>query len=467
MEFPRQHRIYILLLAVLFLLGSLATPVGLPEPAWHMLLVAMAAGLLWMSELLPMGITSLVVIFILSVLDILPLREGLALIFHPVSAIVFAGFCLAASLQKYGLDRRLSLSLILRMGKGASRTVLGMMVATALLSMIISNSASTAIMVAMAMGLLKTAGAVPGQSQLGRVLLLGIPFAANIGGMGTPVGTPGNAITLALLSDLAGIELSFLAWMAYALPIVALLVPLAWRVLLMVYPPEERGLDLEQCRQELQKLGPMGPGEKKVAVIVLFITLLWAGEPFLAQVPDWTAMVALLAVIILATPGLGVLTWKEIHQHTGWHIFLLVGGGLALGTGLVKTGAVSLVVGQVTPYLTRLPYTLVLGMVSLLTATAILFFCTISGTATTFVPLALGLALAMDWPPALFALAAGLSSSFAFLLPANSAPNALAYGAGYFRPVEMFKAGALLMAVGVAVIVLTAALWWPVLHAIL
>ena len=467
MELQKQHRVYVLILAVLLFMGLLATPASLPQPAWHMLLVAMGAGLLWMSELLPMGITSLVVIFTLSILDILPLREGLALVFHPVSAIVFAGFCLAAALQKYGLDRRLSLSLIIRMGQGASRTVLGMMIATALLSMIISNSASTAIMVAMAIGLLKTAGAVPGQSQLGRVLLLGIPFAANIGGMGTPVGTPGNAITLALLRDLTAIELSFLAWMAYAVPVVIVLVPLAWRLLLWVYPPEARGLDLEQCRRELNELGPMGYEEKKVALIVLVITLLWAGEPFLAQVPDWTATVALLGVIILATPGLGVLTWKEIHQHTGWHIFLLVGGGLALGTGLVTTGAVELLVGQATPYLTQLPYTLILGMVSALTAMAILFFCTISGTATTFVPLALGLALAMDWPPALFALAAGLSSSFAFLLPANSAPNALAYGAGYFRPMEMFKAGALLMVVGVMVIMFMAAVVWPVLHSLL
>jgi sodium-dependent dicarboxylate transporter 2/3/5 len=186
-------------------------------------------------------------------------------------------------------------------------------------------------------------------------------------------------------------------------------------------------------------------------------------EPFLPVPKDWTSLVGLLAVILLSLPYVGVLQWKDIHQNTGWNIFLLIGGGLALGKGLTKTGAIAWLAKLLTAYVAGWPAWVVLCLVSAATALAIIVFCTISGTATTLVPLAIGIAVASGWDPKVLAMVAGLSASFAFLLPANAAPNALAYGAGYFKSMEMFRAGIALMLLSILAIGLVANLIWPLL----
>ncbi len=459
----RQLVFIIGLLASLTLLGMAVSPAGLPAQAWHMLLIGIGAAALWMSEAVPIAITSVFVILATGVFGILPLRDGLSLVFDPVSAIVFAGFCLAAALQKYGLDRRLSLALLIRMGERTDRVIFGMMIATALLSTMISNTAATAVMMVIAISVLRTANSRAGESNLGRAMLLGIPFAASIGGMGTPAGTPGNVITLALLREMTGISITFLGWMVLALPVMVVLLPIAWRLLVMLYPPELKRMDLTECRRMLREMGGLGPHERRVAAIFGLTIVLWMSEPFLPVPKDWTSLVGLLAVVLLSLPHLGVLEWKDIHENTGWNIFLLIGGGLALGKGLTKTGAVAWLAEILTSYVAGWPGWLVLALVSAATAVAIVVFCTISGTATTLVPLAIGLAMTAGWSPRTFAMVAGLSASFAFLLPANAAPNALAYGSGYFKSMEMFRSGIILMLLSIMAVSLVANLVWPLM----
>jgi len=464
MDKERRQLVFIIgLFVTLGLLGWLVVPGDLPPQAWRMLMVGIGAAALWMSEAVPIAITSVMVILATAALGILPVREGLALVFDPVSAIVFAGFCLAAGLQKYGLDRRLSLALLLKMGERTDRVVLGMMIATALLSTMISNTAATAIMMVIAISILNTAGAKPGESNLGRAMLIGIPFAASIGGMGTPAGTPGNVLTIALLRDMSGISVTFLGWTLLALPLMLITLPTAWRVVLAFFPPELKRLDLSSCRRTLTEMGRLSHQERRVAGIFALTIVLWMIEPFLPVPKDWTSLVGLLAVILLSLPYIGVLQWKDIHQNTGWNIFLLIGGGLALGKGLTRTGAIAWLAKLLTAYVAGWPAWVVLCLVSAATALAIIVFCTISGTATTLVPLAIGIAVASGWDPKVLAMVAGLSASFAFLLPANAAPNALAYGAGYFKSMEMFRAGIALMLLSILAIGLVANLIWPLL----
>jgi len=457
----RQFAVVIATVTIAGVLGWTVTPAGLSDQAWHMLLVGLGAAVLWMSEAIPLAITSLVVLLAVSCLDIMPLEESLGLIFHPVSAIVLAGFCLAAGLQKHGLDRRMSLGLLLYMGERTDRVILSLMSATALLSMLISNTAATAIMVAIGIGILRTAGARPGESNLGRAMLIGIPFAASIGGMGTPAGTPGNVIAIALLRDMTGYSMSFVTWAMLALPVVAATLPIAWRLLVAVFPPELGRLDLTECRRNLRDMGPLTSGEKRVAAICGLTAALWALEPLLPVSSSWTSQVGLFAVVILSLPCVGVLEWRDIHENTGWNVFLLVGGGLAMGNGLLRTGAVTALAQAITPHLAVFPVWTMAILISLVTALAIMVFCTISGTVTTLVPLAIGLALTLGRGAQTIAMVVALSASFAFLLPANSAPNALAYGRGYFRSVEMFRAGAILIFVSVATVALIAIVLWP------
>jgi len=431
---------------------------GLGREGTVMLGITLIAALLWMTEALSIGVTGLVIILLQSITGILPLRTGLAFIANPVNAVVLVGFLLAASLVQCGLDKRISLLIISRMGERTSRLMLGMMISAAFLSMWMSNTATVAIMVPIAVGILKMAGAEPLKSSLGKSMIIGIAYAANIGGMGTPTGTPANPITIALLRELAGIQLSFLDWMVIALPVVVLLVPLTWLLLMKVYPHEikiVRG-GLDTVKKELVDMGKMSGLEKKVLFIFCLAVFLWLLDSFIPIHPDWLYIVSVFMTIYIVTPRLGVITWKQAQDCIGWDVLFLVGGGLAMGSGLSATGVIEWIAAILSSHISESGYMMALAVVSFATALGITIFCSLSGTATTFVPVAIGLALSFGWDPISFAAMAGLASSFAFILPANAAPNAVAYGSGYFRTQDMAKVGVLTVLLAVLVLNFTA-----------
>lgn len=450
----RKLLIIVLIIAGVFTSHLLTPPEGLEPLGLRMLFIALAAALLWMTEAIPIGVTGLLIIFLQAISGILPLTQGLAYIAHPVNAVVLVGYLLASALGRTGMDRRISLTIISKMGEKTDRLMLGIMISTAFLSMWISNTATTAIMVPIAVGILTMTGAKKLESNFGRAMLIGIAFAANIGGMGTPTGTPANPIAIALLDSLAGIKLSFLDWTIRALPIVILLIPIAWFILKTVYPPEikvvEGGLDV--VKRQLKEMGPPKPEEKKVMMLFISAIILWLLDSFLPLSGDWLYIVAVFLTIFLVLPKVGFMTWKEAQREIGWDVLFLVGGGLSMGAGLKATGAITYVANILSASVGQMPEGLALALVSAITGLGITIFCSLSGTATTFVPIAIGLALSFGWNPVAFAVVGGLSSSFAFLLPANAAPNAVAYGAGYFKTSDMFKAGIILIICSIIVI---------------
>jgi solute carrier family 13 (sodium-dependent dicarboxylate transporter), member 2/3/5 len=448
-----------LVMMTLILIAGLLVPKiyvipGLGQEGTTMLGITFIAALLWMTEAVSIGVTGLVIILLQSITGILPLRTGLAFIANPVNAVVLVGFLLAAALVQCGLDKRISLLIITRMGEKTSRLMLGMMISAAFLSMWMSNTATVAIMVPIAVGILKMAGAEPLKSSVGKSMLIGIAYAANIGGMGTPTGTPANPITIALLRELAGIQLSFLDWMVIALPVVVLLVPLTWLLLMKVYPHEIKMIHggLDKVKNELKDMGRIQGEEKKVLFIFGLAIFLWLLDSFVPIHPDWLYIVSVFMTIYIVTPRLGVLTWKKAQHSIGWDVLFLVGGGLSMGSGLSATGVIEWIATMLSSHINDSGYLAALFIVSIATALGITIFCSLSGTATTFVPVAIGLSLSFNWNPVSFAMMAGLASSFAFILPANAAPNAVAYGAGYFRTQDMAKVG--VMAVLLSVVVL-------------
>lgn len=442
-------------IALLIVIASLflTPPEGLSQDGLTMLFIAFAAAFLWMTEAVSIGVTGLIIILLQSLFGIIPLGQGLTYIANPVNSIVLVGYLLAGALVNSGMDKRLSLAIISKMGERTSRLMLGIMIATAFLSMWMSNTATVAIMVPIGIGILKMAGAKPLESNYGKALFIGIAFAANIGGMGTPTGTPANPIAIALLDTLAGIQLTFLDWTVRALPLVILLLPIGWLLLQKVYPFEidvvEGGLD--SVKGQLKEMGPIGGQEKKVIVLFASAVVLWLLDSFLPLPSDWLYIVAVLLTIVIVMPKIGFLSWEEAQKLIGWDVLFLVGGGLAMGAGLKATGTITWIADILSSSFGSMPQGLAVLAVSGITAVGITIFCSLSGTATTFVPIAIGLAISFGWDPVLFALTAGLSSSFAFLLPANAAPNAVAYGSGYFKTTDMAKAGVIMMVFGVIV----------------
>lgn len=453
-------------MALLMVLSSLVLtpPEGLTQQGLTMLLIALAAAFLWMTEAVAIGVTGLVIIFFQSIFGILPIHQGLSYIASPVNAVVLVGYLLAGTLVNSGMDKRLSLRIIAQMGEKTSRLMLGMMMATAFLSMWMSNTATVAIMVPIGRGILKMAGCEPLKSNYGKALFIGVAFSANIGGMGTPTGTPANPIAIALLSQLAGIELSFLDWTARALPVVVLLIPLSWILLQKIYPPEINLVEggLKAVGKQLKEMGPMTKEEKRVLFLFGTAISLWLADSFVSFLPaGWLYIVAIGVTIWIVMPKIGYLTWKESQNLIGWDVLFLVGGGLAMGAGLQEAGVIPWIAGMLETSFGSMPQALAVLAISAITALGITIFCSLSGTASTFVPIAIGLALNFGWDPVLFAVTAGLSSSFAYLLPANAAPNAVSYGAGYFNTADMVKAGIWMMLVSVLGMALVGAFVLP------
>ena len=447
--------------AILFCTSFFITPPEGLEPAgMRMLFIALGAAILWVTEALPLGITGLLIIFTQSITGIVGLQQGLATIAHPVNAVVLVGYLLAGCLVRSGMDKRISLNIIARMGEKTDRLILGIMIAAAFMSMWMSNTATTAIMVPIAIGILTMAKAKPLESNFGRAMFIGIAFAANIGGMGTPTGTPANLITIAFLDTLAGVKLSFLDWMIRAIPFVIIMVPISWFILLKVFPLEIKIVEggLASVKKQIKEMGRMNGDEKKVVALFSLAIVLWLLDSFIPIMDNWLYIVAVLLTLLIVLPKVGFMTWKEAQREIGWDILFLVGGGLSMGIGLRGTGVIDWLAGMLSSGLGSLDPRLAVALFSAITGFGITVFCSLSGTASTFVPIAIGLALSFGWNPTAFGVVAGISASFAYLFPANAAPNAVAYGAGYFKSTDMAKAGILVMFSSIIVLGLLAGL---------
>ena len=457
-----------LLIIVFTLLGAyLLTLLPLPDAfsydAVTMMAIAVVGAVFWITECIPISLTALVVILLQAVTGIIHISDGLGYIATPVNSIIFAGFIMAAALSKYDLDRRIGLMIVGAMGEKADRLLLGIMVATGFLSMWISNSAATAIMLPIAIGIMKMDESIaPGASNLGRAMTIGIAYAANIGGMGTPAGTPASSLTIAFINDLLGVELGFLDWFIRAAPVVVLLIPLAWKVLLVVYPPEKQNIEggAEAVQEELADMGPLTPKQKHVYILFAMALILWTADSFLELMPGWLFIASVLISLLFLSPVVGVVKWKEASPQIGWGIFILVGGGLALGSGLVETGVVEVIAEHLYHVLSGAGVLFSITLLAFVTAMSITFFSSLTATSTTFVPIAVGLGQQLGMNPILMGIVAGLSSCMAFLLPANTPPNAITYASGYFKSYEMTKVGLVLTVASVLVLSIFANIMW-------
>ncbi|MFW6040898.1 MAG: SLC13 family permease [Thermoplasmatota archaeon] len=449
-----------------FLIAFLITKFPFPPEFTHdgkiMIAIAFTAAIFWITECIPIPVTALLIILLQGLFQIQPFHEVFAYIATPVNTLLIAGFIIAGSLKKYDLDRRIGLRIIVAMGEKTNQLILGLMIGTAFLSMWISNTASTAIMLPIGIGMIKKINDNPKDSNVGKAMVIGIAFAANIGGMGTPVGTPAIPITIAFLDSMADIGVTFLGWMVRAVPLVIILVPIAWKLLTTIYEPKIKIIEggTESVKRELEKMGELTVKQKHVLILFSLAVFLWISDSFLSLVEGWLYIASIAIAIMFVLPGVGVLTWKEASDEIGWGVLILVGGGLALGSGLQKTGVISIIAGHMHTLVVNADLVLVIAVVSFVTAFSITLFSSLTATSSTFVPVAITLAYRLNVSPLLLGAVAGLSSCLAFLLPANTAPNAVVYSSGFFKTYEMTKAGLILTALSVIVVIILGALYW-------
>lgn len=465
LEMDRNLKIIISTFVIAFLITQLPFPAQFTLPARIMIAIAFIAVVFWVTECIPIPVTALLIILLQGLFGVMPFSEALSYIAHPVNALLLAGFVIAASLKKYGLDRRVGLKIISFMGNKTTKIVLGVMVATAFLSMWISNTAATAIMLPIGVGVMKKALDDPKGSNTSKLMVIGTAFAANIGGIATPLGTPPVPITIGFLDEMTGISISFLGWVMRALPIVIILIPVSWKLLTWFYTPEvdkaEEGV--ENVKKELNEVGKLTKKQKHVIVLFAIAVVLWFLDSigfFLPLPEDWLYIASLLIAIMYVFPGIGVLKWKEASKEINWGILILIGGGLALGSGLQASGLIGIIAGYLEVLLTNSGLLMVIAVMALVTAFSITFFSSLTATSSTFVPIAIALSSKINVSPFVLGFVAGVASCFAFLLPVNTPPNALAYDTGYFKTVEMTKPGIILTLICVLVLIAVASIYW-------
>jgi sodium-dependent dicarboxylate transporter 2/3/5 len=398
-------------------------------------------GGLWMTQALHLSVTALLVPLVAVLAGLLSVREALASFANPIIFLFLGGFALAAALQRHGLDRALAAAVLRGAGGRRARAVLLLFALTAALSMWISNTATAAMMLPLALGLLHGNASVGPREKT--FVLLGLAYSASIGGIGTLVGSPPNAIAAAQ----AGID--FAGWLRIGLPMVALLWPLMVVVLWLLLRPRLGG------RFEVVHEPLVWTRERRLTVLIFALAATgWvAGAPlgrWLGVGGDIDGLVAIAAIVALV--GTGALGWPDIERRTEWGVLLLFGGGLALSQVMGTSGASRFLADALVALLHGAPaWVLLLGVVTFVVFLTELVSNTAS--AALLVPIFIGIAGALGLPPDLLAAAIAVGASCAFMLPVATPPNAIVYGTGDVPAASMMRCGLALNLVCIAVIV--------------
>jgi len=431
----------------------LPPPAGLEIAAWYTMGTALLMATWWITESIPIPATSLFPLVLFPVLGINTIQETASPYAHPIIFLFMGGFMIALGMMRWGLHKRIAIWIISHAGTGPRALIAGFMVATAGLSMWVSNTATTLMMLPVALSVIALADTANSSDRFKHhfsiALLLGVAYAANIGGMGTLIGTVPNAFISAFFENEYGYTITFAKWMSVGVPIVLVGVPAIFYALTRVlYSFDAQDLvgSSDLIEQEREKLGQMNRGEKSVAFVFIGTALLWITRPLLTSfIPGLTdagiAMIGGLSLFLLPVDfkrGIFVQDWETVKQLP-WGALILIGGGLSLAGAVSGSGLAGWLGESLEPF-QQLPTILII----LLTTGLIIFLTEItSNTATTatFLPVLAALALAVGESPLLMAIPAALGASCAFMLPVATPPNAIIYGSERVTIFEMARSG--------------------------
>lgn len=474
-----RQRLGLFLGVLIFFVGILVPPLGgLSLAAQRVALVALMMAIWWVSEAIPIYVTALLPLVLFPLLGVLPLQEVAASYAEPTIFLFMGGFFLAMAMQRWGLHHRLALQIITIVGTSPRRLLLGFMIATAFVSMWVSNTATTMMIFPVGLALISKLDPLAltrqRSSSFGSVLMLSIAYAASIGGVGTLIGTPPNAIFVGqvkvLFPDLG--EVGFFQWLLIGVPFVIVFLCLSWVYLAFVCMKESEIADPTEISREVHQLGPMSSQEKGVLAIFMLAVLGWIfradWQLGSLRIPGWATLVGVSEWVGDATVALGaslllfvipanlrsgefLLTW-EWAGRIPWGVLLIFGGGFALAQGIQKTGlAIWAAEGLVK--LAQMPLPLLVFVVAL--AIGLLSgFTSNTALATIAVPILGVTAQSMGIHPFLLMIPATIAVSAAFILPVSTPPNAIVFGSGYVTISQMMRTGLVLNILAAVVITL-------------
>jgi sodium-dependent dicarboxylate transporter 2/3/5 len=428
--------------------GGLAFSFRMPYRAKTVAALLAVVAVLWVTEVVPLAASALLIPVVIAVTGVTDVGTVLQPFFHPIIVLFLAGFLLAEAMHRTGIDRLIALAILRRASLKPAFLMLSMLAITAFFSMWMSNTASVAIIIPIALMVLDKMPLKENKTGFRRALILGVAYAATIGGIGSAIGTPANMLAITFLSEFTNTPLTFVDWFAYGLPMVLLMIPIIWLYLLFAFRVRlnqaDTGLSHAMYEAELKSLGPMNRSQKLLLVVFLGIVTLWLTE-------GWhhihTAMVALAGVLILFFVE---TIKKEDLNHINWNALLTFGGGLSIGSLLVLTGVSDWVALQLTG-MVGLPPMLVVFLVAALTLT---IGALISNTACAamLIPMAIPLAQILQIDPRLLVTVVAIGSSIDFAMVIGTPPTMMAYSTGFFKTSDIFKRGIVLDLIGVLIL---------------
>ncbi|MDO3379260.1 SLC13 family permease [Geoalkalibacter halelectricus] len=465
-EYSKRQRVGLFLGPILFVLMLIVpTPAGMEPEAQKMAAIALLMATWWMCESIPIPATSLLPIALFPWLGIMATGRATAPYANHLIFLFMGGFIIALAMQRWNLHRRIAMNIVKIVGFSPPRLIFGFMAATAVLSAFVSNTATTVMMMPIGLaiithvitegkkeGLDKHIDFSPEQFAFGLNLMLGIAYAASIGGMATLIGTPPNTVLAGYLSKNYGFEITFATWMMVGVPLVLVMLPLCWLWLTRVANPMKLKKvpgGRELINEELRKMGGMNVGERWTALVFGLTALAWIFRQQISFIfPDpgmiTDATIAMIGASVLflipinMKKNIFVMDWHWASKMP-WGVLILFGGGLALAEGFRATKLAEWIGLQVT-LLENAPVIILVIAV----ATLIIFLTEMTSntaTAAMSMPILAAVALGLGQNPLLLLVPAAVAASCAFMLPVATPPNAIVFGSGYVTIPQMAKSG--------------------------
>ncbi|WP_185983651.1 SLC13 family permease [Aureimonas mangrovi] len=449
-RFPMKPIPLLIGAAIFLVLLFLPAPAGLDPAAWSVVAVAALMIVWWITEAIPVPATALVPIALFPTLGATTAGAATAPYGDPIIFLFLGGFVLALAMERWSLHRRIALNIVSRTGSQQHRIVGGFMIATAFVSMWVSNTATAVMMLPVAVSV---AGLMEGRESSARfslALMLAIAYAASIGGVATLIGTPPNALLAGALNQSYGYDLGFARWMIIGVPVALVMLFGAWLFLTRFSIRLDRG-EVENAAElferELTALGRWSPAEIRVGIVFLVTALAWTFrtvlDDFIPGLNDTSiAILAALALFLIPSgdaKGGALIDWDGA-KRLPWGVLILFGGGLSLAAAVTSTGLDVWIGDQLGVIAGPLP---LIGIVVVVTVVVLILteFTSNTATAAAFIPLLAALAVSLGENPLLLTVPAALAASMAFMLPVATPPNALVFASGYVTIPQMARQG--------------------------
>ncbi|MFT7128365.1 MAG: sodium-dependent dicarboxylate transporter 2/3/5 [Gammaproteobacteria bacterium] len=476
-----KKRTFMLILgpAVALFILLLPVPEGMPILAWRTAAVMVWMAIWWATEVLPVAVTAFLPLVLFTPLGIATFKASAAPYANPNIYLFLGGFIMAAAIERWNLHLRIALGVLRLVGSDSRAMIGGFMLASAVLSMWMSNTSTTMMLLPIGLSIVTVVtttviGLSAYQKQnFQAAMMLGIAYAATIGGVATLVGTPPNALLASFMEQEYDMQIGFARWMLIGLPVSLTLLPIAWWVLTRRAFPVDFNAGPETTKKLVQlreDLGPMSIAERRVAIIFAVLALSWMLRPFLNGIAGLeglndAGLAMTIAVILFLVPsgqgdGQALMNWDRAAQLP-WGILILFGGGLSLAAAVSGTGLAQWLGASLAPLGGYGIWVLVIATVLL-----VVFLTELtSNLATTaaFLPVVAAVAVELGYSPVLLAVPVALAASCAFMLPVATPPNAIVFSSGLLTIRQMAKAGVAMNLLALILISLVALLLVPII----